>query len=166
MNRILITLAALAFLALPGATSAQDPYADYNRARAYAHYANSLAPVKTFSSLDAARVTGYDTPFESVRYYQSPGYYREETSVRYGRSYFSDPGTVSGVIVPRYLNLGEPGLGYYDPSPVYPGVLSADTHFGAYPRSPAVLTPNYGYGTRPVLSTGPAMYPQSYYPYR
>ena len=134
MNRKILTLAAVASLVFAETTSAQNPYADYNRARAYAHFANSTAPVKSFSSIDAARTWGYDTPFESVRFTQSPGYYHELASNRYGQSYYSDPGAVSGVVVPRYLYPSEAVRNYYDPGQGYLITPPVDYRFNGYPQ--------------------------------
>jgi hypothetical protein len=109
-------LIALVLLAVPAA--AQDPYADYNRNRAYAHYLNSQSPVKTYSSLQPGRAWGYETPWESTQYRQSPGYYREE-STPWGHTVYDRPPVVS-----RYVEQRFPAPAYYPsydyPVPAYP----------------------------------------------
>lgn len=165
MNRTLFTLAAVAVLT--GTAAAQDPYGDYNRARAYAHFANSTAAVKSFSSLDAARVTGYDTPFESARFYQSPGYYREVASARLGRSVYADPGTVSGVITTRYPYFGDAVRSYYDEGLSYPGMPSSGAPFAldADLRYPGMPGTDFRYAGYPRVPAGPLTAPAYVPPY-
>lgn len=109
MSRIITPALALAVLA--GAASAQSP-ADYNRARAYRHYLNSPSPFKTYTDLQVGRSWGYDTPWESARYWRTPGYYYEEASPR-GRWADGVTPRVGGYVVPN-LPL------HYPPYPAYP----------------------------------------------
>jgi hypothetical protein len=115
MKRILIPLLALGLLAVPAL--AQDPIADYNRARAYSHYQNSPYPFRTYSDLIPGRSWGYDTPWQSGRFTQTPGYYREETSP-FGRFSTVLPSEVRGLIVPRVPDY-VPGSAYGYPYPRY-----------------------------------------------
>ena len=127
---ILVILAlALSWTLCSRPARAQYPYyymPNYTRDRAYRHYLTSPARVKTFSSSEAGRAWGYDTPFESGRFYQTPGYYREQTS-QYGRERYEIPPQVGGTVITRPL-LVPPGV-YYSP----PYYLS--------PEAPAAYVP-------------------------
>jgi hypothetical protein len=116
--RHLNSIFALLTLGFAGAlftspAQAQDPYADYNRARAYQQYLNSPARVRTFSSLQSGRVWGYDTPLESGRFWVTPGYYHEQTSPL-GREFYAVPARPGGIVVRRPLLV-------YPPVVVAPG---------------------------------------------
>jgi len=84
MQRI-FTAAGLAGALLASPAAAQGPQPDYVLpGRLYHYYQTSPYSFKTYSSLGSARAWGYDTPDESGRFYQPPGYYHEETTP-YGR---------------------------------------------------------------------------------
>jgi hypothetical protein len=116
MTLLKITIAGLAGLLLGALTTppaqAQDPWADYNTARAYHHYLTSPYTVKAYSALDSGRAWGYDTPLESGRFWRTPGYYHEMVTP-YGREVYGVPSWTGGYVVPR------PVLVY--PVPVVPG---------------------------------------------
>src|SRR5690349_20434315 len=100
---ILSVLAVAIALGLwPGRAAAEDPYAEYNRQRAYRHFLTSPSPYRTFSSYQNGRAWGYDTPFESGRYWQTPGYYHERITP-YGRGSSAVPPRVEGYTVRRPL---------------------------------------------------------------
>lgn len=100
--RTLLALLGVALVA--GSASAQDPYGGISPA--YRQFLTSPYSFRTYSYLGSARSWGYDTPFESARFYQTPGYYHEEIAP-WGR-------WSTGVV---------PGLqGYVVPGPVYPPV--------------------------------------------
>jgi hypothetical protein len=89
-----ITLVSLVAL-LVGAVvadpaQAQGPYASFNRERAYQHFLNSPARVRTFSSMQSGQVWGYDTPLVSSWNWVTPGYYHEMISP-YGRQAYAIP---------------------------------------------------------------------------
>jgi hypothetical protein len=113
MKRQLLALAGLALLAT-GAW-AQDPYADPNVSPAYRHFLTSPYSYRTYSYLGSGRSWGYNTPFESGRFYQAPGYYHEEISPRGGWSYAIVP-RVEGYVTPRpvvvYRPIYEPPYPY------------------------------------------------------
>jgi len=72
--------------------------------------------VKTFSSFSAGRTWGYDAPFESGRFYQSPGYYHERVSPR-GHEQYGVPPRVEGVIERRLTTYPPPVV---TPAPIAP----------------------------------------------
>ena len=100
---------------------AQGPYAEYNRQRAYKHFLTSPYTDKSFSSLTSPRQWGYETPWESGYFQQSPGLYRERVSPR-GHERLVVPSRVEGYVVPR------------PPIEVYPGPVSPYP----YPSPPRV----------------------------
>ena len=69
-------LALMGIALVAGSVSAQDPYQDLSPA--YRHFLTSPYSFRTYSSMGSARSWGYDTPFESGRFEQTPGYYHEE----------------------------------------------------------------------------------------
>jgi hypothetical protein len=119
-SRHIPTLLALAFTATlaASAVSAQDPYADYNRARAYRHYLTSPYSFRTYSDLQSGRTWSYDTPLESGRFWQTPGYYHEEISPT-GRWSAAVPPRVEGYVVARpvviYAPVWNPAYPYGPP---------------------------------------------------
>jgi hypothetical protein len=105
-------LASLAVLLLcgefvPKAPAQDDPLAEYNRARAYRHFLNSQAPVKSISSYRSGSTWGYDTPLESGRFYRTPGYYYEYVSP-YERETFEVPQYQGGVVIRRPILVSPP----------------------------------------------------------
>jgi hypothetical protein len=124
-------VALIALILFAGMAAAQEPYPGYNWDRAYAHYMASQSPLKTISTMQPARAWGYDTPWESVRAYQSPSYYHEQSSLREGRSWYASPTVVSSSVVQYYPI----------PVPVYPRV-SPD------PANPPLVYPPLGYPYR------------------
>ena len=76
-----ILLAGLAGAVLSASAWAQEPPPDYVLpGRLYHYYLTSPYSYRTYSSLGSARAWGYDTPYESGRFYEPPGYYHEETT--------------------------------------------------------------------------------------
>jgi len=119
MKTILALSAAVfagALLASPAA--AQQPYPADNLDPAYRHFLMSRSRVKSFSSLGTGRSWGYDTPLESARYWQTPGYYREQVSPR-GHERFVDPPRVGGYVERRPVVVYPPVVGAPYPLP-YP----------------------------------------------
>ena len=108
MKRQLLAMAGLAMVA--AAAYAQDPYTDPYISPAYRHFLTSPYSFRTYSNLGSARSWGYDTPFESGRFYQSPGYYHEEISPR-GRWSYEVPPRIEGYIVPRPVVVYPPVYG-------------------------------------------------------
>lgn len=112
---VLIAPAAALVLGLwAGRAEAEDPLAEYNRQRAYRHFLTSPSPYRTYSDLGSGRAWGYDTPLESGRYWQTPGYYHERITP-YGRSSYAVPPRVEGYTVRRPLVVVPP-----PPPPLYP----------------------------------------------
>ena len=97
--RILPALLLAGALLAPQA-HAQDPYVVYDVSPAYRHFLTSPYSYRTYSNLGSGRSWGYDTPFESGRFYQTPGYYHEEISP-YARWSYQVPPRVEGYVVPR-----------------------------------------------------------------
>jgi hypothetical protein len=113
--RVLVLIAlGLAGAWCPAKAVAQDPAADYNRARAYRHYLTSPYSFRTYSDLGAARAWGYDTPLESGRFWQSPYYYHEEMSPR-GRWTSAVPPRVEGYVMTRPVIIYPPAYPYPPP---------------------------------------------------
>jgi len=79
---------------------AQDPYADYNRERAYRQFLNSPYSFRTYSDLQAGRSWRYATPFEFGEVRQTPGYYHEEIGP-YGRWSTGVPSRAERFVTPR-----------------------------------------------------------------
>ena len=116
-NLVLMAIGLISTL-LAARAAAQDPYADYNRERAYRHFLTSPYSFRTYSDLGSGRSWGYDTPVESGRFWQTPGYYHEEVSP-YGTWNYEIPPRVEGYIVPRprviYSPVLRPALPYPPP---------------------------------------------------
>jgi hypothetical protein len=75
----IVGISAAAVMA--ASAGAQEPYPDYVLpGRLYHYYLTSPYSFRTYSSLGSARAWSYDTPYESGRFYQPPGYYHEEIS--------------------------------------------------------------------------------------
>ena len=100
-------LTITAALLLAPCASAQDPYADYNAARAYRHFLNSPSSLRTYSSYRAGHVWGYDTPLEAGRFWQTPSYYHERISWS-GREVYGVPPAEGGYIVRRPVLVSPP----------------------------------------------------------
>src|SRR5262249_42438849 len=114
---ILPALLALAgALAIVGPAAAQDPYAEYNRSRAYQHYLSSNAPVRSYSGSVPGLAWRYDTPWESERYYRSPSYYGELLTP-YDREVRHGPVWVEKDVIRRPVLVAPPPPAYV---PVYP----------------------------------------------
>jgi hypothetical protein len=94
--------------------AAQDPLRDYNRARAYSHFLNSNAPVRSYSGIQPGAAWEAATPWEDVRYYRSPYYYRELITP-YGRQVDQGPQRIVTEILPRPVLVPLPV-----PGPLYP----------------------------------------------
>jgi hypothetical protein len=109
-----IAAVALALGLQAGRGAAQDPYAEYNRQRAYRHFLTSPSPYRTFSSMQNGQVWGYDTPLESARYWRTPGYYHERITP-FGRSSYAVPPRIVGYTVRRPLVIVP-----LPPPPLYP----------------------------------------------
>jgi hypothetical protein len=91
---------AAAGLACAGWARAEDPYASYNRERAYRHFLNSPSPYRTYSSLQPGHEWGYETPLESGRFWRTPGYYNERITP-FGRETNVIPQREGGYVVRR-----------------------------------------------------------------
>jgi hypothetical protein len=93
-------LAMTAFALFVAGAQAQDPYTDPNISPAYRHFLTSPYSFRTYSHIGSGRSWGYDSPFESSRFYQTPGYYHEEISP-HGRWSYEVPSRVEGYVRPR-----------------------------------------------------------------
>ena len=114
MKRRLLVLAALALFAAE--VRAQDPYTDPTISPAYRHFLTSPYSFRKYSYLGSGRSWGYDTPVESGRFYQTPGYYHEEISPR-GRWSYAVPPRVEGYVTPRPVVVSLPAYDPYAPWP-------------------------------------------------
>ncbi len=115
MKTILTLSAAMLAGGLFAASApAQQPYPADNLDPAYRHFLTSRSRVRSFSSLGAGRSWGYDTPLESARFWQTPGYYREQISPR-GHERYAVPPRVGGYVERRPVVIYPPMVG-----PPYP----------------------------------------------
>jgi hypothetical protein len=95
---------ALAVLAVPGRASAQfDPYADYNRARAYRHFLSSPYSVRTYSGTTPGYYAEGYTPYGYERRWRPPGYLHQRISPYGFESHQFVPGERRRVDTPAVL---------------------------------------------------------------
>src|SRR5207248_3826368 len=64
--------AGLALFSLCGEAKAQDPYAEYNRQRAYHLFLTSPSPYRTYSGVAPGYVRRYSTPYAYGEDWQAP----------------------------------------------------------------------------------------------
>lgn len=91
--------AALAGAFVAGEAKA-DPYAEYNRHRAYRLFLTSPSPYRTYSSATPGYVRDYSTPFAYGREWQTPSYLQERITP-YGYERRVAPPRRGGWVAPR-----------------------------------------------------------------
>lgn len=111
-------LGALLFSLSCGAASAQTPYSDYQRERAYRHFLNSPYSYRTYSALIPP--SGYEVvgPFSYQSYFTPQGYVHQRITPRGFESYTLRPGHESYYITPyTYQYQYQPSVGesYFAP---------------------------------------------------
>jgi hypothetical protein len=82
-----------------GRAIAQDPYAEYNRARAYRYFLTSPYRTRTYSGTIPGYATNFSTPLEYGTAWRAPGYWHERISPR-GHEGYIIPGQ-EGITVIR-----------------------------------------------------------------
>jgi hypothetical protein len=109
-----LSLAVFAPVALAsGSAAAQDPYAEYNRMRAYRHFLTSPSPVRTYSGQIPGSSYDYVTPYGSAHFLQPPGYLHQRISPRGFESYALVPPIRGYVVTP--VPFASPALVYPPP---------------------------------------------------
>src|SRR3954469_4703397 len=92
--------AGLALFSLCGEAKAQDPYADYNRARAYHLFLTSRSPYRTYSGATPGYMRRYSTPYAYGEDWQAPTYHHERITP-YGYERYVAPPARGGYVAPR-----------------------------------------------------------------
>jgi len=92
--------AGLALFSLTGEAKAQDPYAEYNRQRAYHLFLTSPSAYRTYSGVAPGYVHRYSTPYEYGADWQAPTY-RHERITPYGYERYVAPPARGGYVAPR-----------------------------------------------------------------
>jgi hypothetical protein len=143
-----LALAAFALVALAsGPTAAQDPYADYNRMRAYRHFLISPSPVRTYSGPIPGSSYNHVTPYGSAHFWRPPGYLHQRISPRGFESYALVPPTRGYIVTPvpfasptlRWMTpLPPPGPGEALPAPV-PDEGEPTYPYDGGPRNPVPM---------------------------
>ena len=104
MNFKTITALALAaglgLFSLSGEAKGQDPYADYNRQRAYHLFLTSRSPYRTYSGATPGYVRRYSTPYAYGEDWQAPTYHHERITP-YGYERYVAPPARGGYVAPR-----------------------------------------------------------------
>ena len=72
---------------------------------------NSPYTMKSYSALQPGQSWGYQTPLERGRFWQTPGYYREQT-FPWGRETYNLPPTLGGYIERRPIYVYPPPVPY------------------------------------------------------
>jgi hypothetical protein len=107
-------LLALGAALAGGPAAAQDPLAEYNRARAYSHFLNSNAPVRSYYGAVPGAEWEYVTPWDYTRSYRSPTY-RRELITPFDHEVERGPLWAEKDVVPRPVLIPPPPAG-----PIYP----------------------------------------------
>jgi hypothetical protein len=111
-SRQAMVAALLASGLAAGQAAAQDPYAEYNRARAYRHFLTSPYRTRTYSGTIPGYVGSFATPQEYGTVWRTAGFLHERISPRGHEGYFI-PGQ-EGMTVIR------PAVFYLPPPTFYP----------------------------------------------
>jgi hypothetical protein len=86
--RQMMTAALLAGSLAAGSAAAQDPYAEYNLARAYHHFMTSPYRTRTWSGTVPGYAAPFSTPLEYGTAWRAPGYLHVRISPRGSEGYF------------------------------------------------------------------------------
>jgi hypothetical protein len=98
--------------------AAQDPYAEYNRARAYRHFLTSPYRTRSYSGTIPGYVESFSAPQEYAAVWRSAGFLHERISPRGHEGYFI-PGQ-EGITVLRPVGFFLPSYALYPPPWSFP----------------------------------------------
>ncbi len=87
-SRQMLTVALFAGSLAAGPAAAQDPYAEYNLARAYRHFITSPYRTRTWSGTVPGYAAGFSNPLEYGTVWRAPGYVHMRISPRGSEGYF------------------------------------------------------------------------------